>query len=291
MTTWNTTSTRKSLLALLVAVTALFVAALALEVSAQAGSAETGATGAYPWPVKPFTKQHPIRGYFGDPRTVFHGPQTTKTLMAGDGTFSFHQGVDISAPDGSPVYPVASGTVTSWHENRVTVDSGHGRAFQYWHIVPTVRRGQHVVAGRTVLGHIQERREHVHLTHVENGRVVNPLAPGRLTPYRDRTAPQVRLTAVRQVARGSKRVHFRAEAVDSPALPVPGRWNGYPVTPARITWRIERGGRIVVGPRVARDANHGSRAISPSKSSSRRWRDRRHSGIARSCGRCREWPS
>ena len=29
-----------------------------------------------------------------------------------------------------------------------------------------------------------------------------------------------------------------------PALPVPGRWNGFPVTPALVTWRIETmGGR------------------------------------------------
>jgi hypothetical protein len=33
-------------------------------------AAASGAS-AYPWPVKPFDKQHPIRGFFGDPRTVF----------------------------------------------------------------------------------------------------------------------------------------------------------------------------------------------------------------------------
>jgi hypothetical protein len=29
------------------------------------------AAAAYSWPVRPFNKQHPIRGFFGDPRTVF----------------------------------------------------------------------------------------------------------------------------------------------------------------------------------------------------------------------------
>src|SRR5204863_2367 len=29
-----------------------------------------GAWAKYPWPFKPFDRQHPIRGFFGDPRTV-----------------------------------------------------------------------------------------------------------------------------------------------------------------------------------------------------------------------------
>jgi hypothetical protein len=28
----------------------------------------------YPWPLKPFHRQHPVRGYFGDPRTVVFAP-------------------------------------------------------------------------------------------------------------------------------------------------------------------------------------------------------------------------
>jgi hypothetical protein len=35
---------------------------------------------------------------------------------------------------------------------------------------------------------------------------------------------------------------------------VPGRWNGFPVTPALVTWRLETvGGRIVIERRVAWD--------------------------------------
>ena len=170
--------------------------------------------------------------------------------MQGDGTFSFHQGVDISAPDGSPVYAVASGTVVRARGGRVTVDCGNGRSIQYWHIEPSVRVGKRAVAGETVLGFIQAKREHVHLTHLERNRPVNPLARGHLTPYADRTTPKVLGIAVRQ---RSGRLHFVAEAVDAPALAVPGRWHGFPVTPARLTWRIERNGRIVVATRVARD--------------------------------------
>ena len=55
-----------------------------------------------------------------------------------------------------------------------------------------------------------------------------------------------------QFARGQ--LFLLAEAVDSPALPVPGIWHDLPVTPALISWRIERWtGRVVVPERVARD--------------------------------------
>ena len=56
---------------------------------------------AYGWPVKPFNRMHAIRGTFDDPR--FH--------VAPDLTWkgTFHFGVDISAPDGTPVYAVEPG--------------------------------------------------------------------------------------------------------------------------------------------------------------------------------------
>ena len=226
---------------------------------ASAGSNDP-CTGSYGWPVKPFDRQHPIRGNFADPRTVFAGKRSARTLLEGGGTFSFHQGVDISAPDGSAVYPVAPGTVTFAKGQRVTVRCGNGRAFQYWHISPSVRVGQRVETGTTVLGAILPKREHVHLTQLEDGRAVNPQAPGHLTPYRDSTAPKILGIEIRGVgakarqagaARG--RVTFVAEALDVPALAVPGRWRGFPVTPACIAWRLERGGRVVLRG-AARDA-------------------------------------
>jgi len=213
----------------------------------RADSASVGCIGPYGWPVKPFDRAHPIRGGFGDPRTVFTERRLEETVLDGDGTFSFHQGLDICAADGSPVYSVSSGTVVRARGERVTVDCGNGREFQYWHIEPAVRVGQRAVAGRTRLGFVLEKREHVHLTHLERGRAVNPLAPGRLTPYRDKTVPRV-LAIV--VVRGV----FVAEATDMPSLPVPGRWHGFPVTPALVTWHMESAnGRTVAGPRVARD--------------------------------------
>jgi murein DD-endopeptidase MepM/ murein hydrolase activator NlpD len=228
-------------------------AALASGAPASAGPQHDPCWGRYGWPVAPFDRQHPVRGNYGDPRTVFDGRRQVQTVLQGGGTFSFHQGVDISAPDGSRVYPVAPGMVTFVSKHRVSVSCGSGRTFQYWHITPSVRVGQRVDTGRTVLGRIERKREHVHLTQLENGRAVDPLAPGRLTPYRDATRPDVHRIELRgvgtrssELARAHGSVTFVAQAIDVPALSVPGRWHGFPVTPARVTWRIERGGRIVL---------------------------------------------
>ena len=64
---------------------------------------------AYPWPFKPFDRQHPIRAFFGDPRTVYEDG-ILAGAFDGPGLFSFHQGIDISAPNGAPIYAVADGT-------------------------------------------------------------------------------------------------------------------------------------------------------------------------------------
>lgn len=267
MTTSRKTSTR-ALVALLGSFLSLASAGFVLDTAARASSTGTGCSGAYPWPVKPFDRQHPVRGNFGDPRTVFEGRRSQRTIDSGDGMFQFHHGVDISAPDGSPVYAVADGTITRTHGDRVTVECGNGRSIQYWHItVPAaVRVGQFAVAGKTMLGYILPKREHVHLTQLEDGSPVNPLAPGRITPYRDTTRPSVLavgfrrsdLSAIVAPTKVSGRVYLFAEAADMPTLPVPGRWRGFPVTPAVVKWRIETArGRVIVGTRVAWDVRRG----------------------------------
>ena len=81
-----------------------------LAIVAAAAAAFPASAAAYSWPVKPFFQPHPIRGGFGDPRTVFTDTADTDG-MTGPGSFTFHNGVDITAPYGTPVYPVLSGTV------------------------------------------------------------------------------------------------------------------------------------------------------------------------------------
>jgi len=240
---------------------AALVVAATLSFASSASAAQ--ASSSYPWPVKPFDRPHPVRGSFGDPRTVFHGPPTERTLLTGSGSFTFHTGVDISAPDGTAVYPVESGTVRFVAHDWLAVDGGDGRTFQYWHVAASVAVGRHVDARSTVLGRIIRGCGHVHLTELDGGVTVNPLAPGHLSPYDDTTAPAVGSIRFRksvasadlmpELLRG--RVELLASVYDYPALRVPGAWHDLPVMPALVTWQIERAdsGKVVVPSHTAYD--------------------------------------
>jgi hypothetical protein len=206
----------------------------------------SAAASAYPWPIKPFHQQHPIRANFGDPRTRFWNTMLTDGLQ-GPGRFQFHNGIDIAAAEGTPVYPVISGTAHLIDGAAVLVRSP-GHKFQYFHIKPAVHNGQHVVALRTVLGYVIRAVNHVHLTELRGRRVWNPLARGGIAPYVDRTAPAVDAIFARPV--GSLlsldpeavcgTVSLVAAAHDTPPLPVPGTFAGFPVSPAFVTWSLTK---------------------------------------------------
>jgi murein DD-endopeptidase MepM/ murein hydrolase activator NlpD len=251
-----------ALLATVAAAASLTLTTASILAPTSSAASAKGCTGSYRWPVAPFSQQHPVRGSFGDPRTIFETPPTTRGLYVSGGRFSFHQGVDISAPNGTSVFPVADGVVTRVTREWIRVDCGNGRAFEYWHIRPAVHTGERVLTGATVLGRVLAPAEHVHLTELRNGRAVNPQAQGHLTPYDDSTEPEIASVELRRAddapaelpafVRGS--VHFYAEAYDTPSVPVPGIWHGLPVTPALITWRLEvPGGRTLTRTAVARD--------------------------------------
>ena len=216
----------------------------------------TASSGSYNWPIKPFDREHPVRGNFGDPRTLFNTPPTTDGALSGGGSFQFHFGVDISAPDGTPVYPVASGTVVSisTKQERVNVSAGDGRTFEYWHIAPAVRVGARVTAAETVLGRVVRGAKHVHLTELHGQTPVNPAQVGHLTPYSDHVAPRIRSISIRKSAstvelpnfvRGS--VDLVVDASDTTNRAVPGIWAGLPVGAARLAWRVDdmRGHAVV----------------------------------------------
>lgn len=241
----------------------LTVLALVLVVqSAPAAGASPSGLAPYGWPVKPFDAPHPVRGGFGDPRTVFEGPPTPVTLMSGSGSFQFHFGIDISAPDGTSVYPVESGTVASVSGQWIQVASVD-RSFQYWHIIPAVSVGEHVDVDSTVLGHILPGAGHVHLTELDDGHPFNPLAPGHLEPYADHATPRVASIEFRPTVTGPDlmpellrgRVEMIASAYELPSPRVPGDWRDLPVTPAVVEWRIDsaRTGRVVVPEHVVYD--------------------------------------
>lgn len=206
----------------------------------------------YGWPVRPFDRPHPVRGNFGDPRTIYFG--LLRDVDQG-GSFTFHNGIDISAPAGTPVFPVVSGVVARVAYDWVAVQTP-GRRFQYWHIHPGVVVGEHVTARRTVLGRILLGADHVHLTEIDGTSPVNPLEPGHLTPYRKDTRPAIRAIDLRGVTGRDLhgRVWFVADAYDYPSLTPPLPWGDRPVTPAVVAWTLRGArGKPVVPLRVAAD--------------------------------------
>jgi hypothetical protein len=204
----------------------------------------------YPWPVKPFDSQHPVRGFFGDPR-----------ISAGGRTFHF--GIDVPAPAGAPVYAVAPGKVSFGSPAEVAQNGGivvveaQGRNFGYWHVAPSVASGAHVPL-HGLLGHIAAQPEdwgHVHLaesTHGTNGITYwNPLRPGALSPFHDYGPPVIdAIITSLPPAQLHGLVDFSVRAHDNTPIPVtqprPPGWRGMPVTPARIRWRLVHGTQVVV---------------------------------------------
>ena len=199
----------------------------------------SAASGSYGWPLKPFDQQHPVRGFFGDPRIG----------EAADGhveSTTFHFGIDISAPDGTAVYASTSGRIV-WEPQRpetIAIRTADGTVFAYWHIVPAVHNGEYAVAYRTVLGHISKGWEHVHLAELVDGRYVNPLRRGAITPYADTTRPTVHAFSFERNGKAightrlAGQLDLVAEVEDETPVVVPGRWAGKPVMPALVQWRL-----------------------------------------------------
>jgi hypothetical protein len=190
----------------------------------------------YSWPLQPFDQAHPVRAYFNDPR------------ISGSSK-AFHFGVDVSAPNGTAVYAVEAGQVYLEDPRAIAV-VGADATFGYWHVIPAVQHHQQV-AKHELLGHIDAPWLHVHFAERRGGTYRNPLRAGALTPWSDHTRPAVTRIAF---SRGgnelqpqalSGAVDVIAEAHDTPPIPVPAPWNGLPVTPARIRWRVVAHGDVV----------------------------------------------
>ena len=179
--------------------------------------------GSYGWPLRPFNRQHPVRAFFNDPR------------IGDGGSHAFHFGIDISAPDGTPVYAVEAGTVYIEGGRAVAVLALDGsRTFGYWHVVPAVKSHQFVRLHQ-LLGHIEKGWEHVHFAERTGGHYVNPLRFGALGPYADRMPPTVAGIDFVPTRQG---VEIVADAYDMPQPRVAGAWADEPVTPALVSWRI-----------------------------------------------------
>lgn len=182
----------------------------------------------YGWPVRPFDRQHPVRGFLDDPRIGAHER-------------SFHFGIDVAAPDGTAVYAVAGGTLYVEHGS-VAVQTVPGHVFGYWHInpVPSLKTYD-VVRTHELLGHIARRWGHVHFAERIGKTYVNPLRPGGLGPYIDPVAPTVSDIAL--VTRKDGSFDIVASAYDTTWPPVPGAWTNEPVTPSLLQWRVVAAGK------------------------------------------------
>ncbi len=198
---------------------------------------------AYPWPNKPFNVQHAIRGNFDDPRAL-----RGSIDAEGYNPLSFHSGVDIQAPDGTPVYSINAGQVTFDDGSAISVASPFAFSaaplvFGYWHIRPVVTPLQIVAQGQ-LLGYVVPGAGHVHLSEKRFGRYVNPLRRGGLAPYRDTTPPVIRslvayrcgLTTELPLDALTGCVDLAVDAYDTPPIPPKAPWNDVVLSPARITW-------------------------------------------------------
>ena len=97
----------------------------------------------YGYPVKPFDREHLIRATSATRGCSFTGRRPWTRSCTRSGSFSFHQGVDISAPGGTAVYPVVDEPLdlpasTEW----IRVTSGNPRAFEYWDFCSLVQEGR-----------------------------------------------------------------------------------------------------------------------------------------------------
>ena len=121
---------------------------------------------------------------------------------------AFHFGTTFSAPNGTPAYAVRAGVVHLEGRRSLSVSDGD-LDFGYR----------------------------------------DPLRPGALSPWHDTTRPLVirivfsRNGRVLSPAAVSGAVDVIADAHQLPPLEVAAPWNGLPITPAQLRWRVRRGGR------------------------------------------------
>jgi hypothetical protein len=132
----------------------------------------------FSWPVTPFNQTQTITGTFCEYRDTAPSPH-------------YHNGTDIPKADGSPVYPVIDGVITSLDPNGDNAFVRVGQ-FAYVHIAPnpSLRVGDSVFKSTTVLGTILNGLGHVHLTEGQFDSEVNALRENTgLTPYVDTWPP------------------------------------------------------------------------------------------------------
>ncbi len=156
----------------------------------------------YQWPVPPLNTSQGITGAFAEYRNTGSSDH-------------FHNAVDISEPDGNPVYPCLDGTIYSLVNNGYdsyinirSIINDKKKHMTYYHVVPNpnLSVGQQVYTGLTVLGTIYVSAGHVHLIERELvdasssslGTEINPIRPeGGLTPFTDAFPPVIETSTIK----------------------------------------------------------------------------------------------
>jgi len=188
------------------------------------------------WPLRPFHRQHPLRAGLNELRPA-----------------NMHEGVDIQAQDGTPVYAVQPGTArvvaTGTPDERVQVGS-----YLYWHVHHRVRTGQFVSPYRTVVGTIINGAGHLHLSELSGGRFLNPLRPGGrvLSPWTDTLGPVIGAPIQRSGGR------VTVEVFDPQSFRALVKYRTPVLAPAALAYRArDAAGRDVTGLQFAlRSAQH-----------------------------------
>ena len=106
---------------------------------------------------------------------------------------AMHAGIDLSGPQGTPIYATADGTITEagWNSggygNLVKVDHGRGIETRYGHLSKmTVRAGERVTRGQLIgrMGSTgRSTGSHLHYEVRIDGRAVNPIPFMKSTDY------------------------------------------------------------------------------------------------------------
>ena len=182
------------------------------------------------WPLRPFHRQHPLRAGLNERRPA-----------------NMHEGVDIQAQDGTPVYAMQPGTArvlaAGSPDERVQVGN-----YLYWHIHHRVRTGEFVGAYRTVVGTIINGAGHLHLSELAGERFLNPLRPGGrvLSPWTDTQAP---IIGSPTLASGG---HVDVEVFDPQSFRALIKYRTPVLAPAALAYRAwDAAGRDVTGLRFA----------------------------------------
>ena len=187
----------------------------------------------YGWPVKPFHRQHPVRGFFGDPRIGMtpKGMQRQVPLRHRRLVPQRHARLCHARRHRPP-------RVVPTRDGRGRRCDGHTE-FQYWHIRPAVRNGQRVTAYHTVVGWVEPPWEHVHFAESATACTSTRCAAARSGRSPTRRAPRVKQLGEadgRPVIRhgGARRGRPVVEAYDETPIAVPGRLGrqaGHPRAP------------------------------------------------------------